>query len=413
MADFNVSVTMSNEPANQDISAGSTNNFIVSNPLSGSSYFALETVKNSNGAYDSNSPKNLEGTITGDSGIPTIIKDNYKAGVVVSPGGGTFVFTPTNSITANTLRFRGTGAGTTSTSSLPSFIGLLDEFGTDCIGSYSVRKLTADYNGPAMTVRRDSDQAEEDINFTSDGNLDTSALTTFAGSSDVFVKHWYDQIGNRTASQTSAINQPRIVDSGTVIEINNQPALQYNNTDELTISSSLSYELYSGSTAQADGYDGFAFSIVYKSADETTNDSILEYQGSSDFNSSGFRLRDGAFQLRTTATNVSLFVTTNRENQQLYWVNVSESRNFTGYINNAFQGEATISQEKTWGTNRIGADVNGGTTRISGSLQEVIFWSASQTGSGELSHKDIRTDVFNDSNTYFGITQYERIYRIL
>jgi len=409
MADFNVSVTMSNEPANQDISAGSTNNFIVSNPLSGSSYFALETVKNSNGAYDSNSPKNLEGTITGDSGIPTIIKDNYKAGVVVSPGGGTFVFTPTNNITANTLRFRGTGAGTTSTSSLPSFIGLLDEFGTDCIGSFSIRKLTVDYNGPAMTVRRDNDDQETDINFTSDGNLDTSALTTFAGSNDVFVKHWYDQIGNRTASQTSVAKQPQIVDSGTVIEVNGKPALQYDKSDELEVSASNAtspYELYSGSSAQEDGYDGFAFSVIYKSfRDITGADSIFEYEEvGTDFNGSGFRVRNAVIQLRTKNVNLEVDIPlgTNRDNQQLYWANVEEDRNYTQYINNVFKNDQVqiSSKSKTWGTNKIGASINGSSVALSGSLQEVIFWSASQTGSG----KDIRTDVFNDSNTYFDIT---------
>ena len=110
MADFNVSVTMSSELVFNDIPASSTNNFIISNPNAGSSYFVLETLANSNGAYDSNSPKNLQGTLSGDSGITDIISDDYKAGVVVSPEGGTLTFTPTNTISKETLRLRGTGA---------------------------------------------------------------------------------------------------------------------------------------------------------------------------------------------------------------------------------------------------------------------------------------------------------------
>ena len=111
MANFNVSVTQSNEPQPSGIGAGVSTTYTISNPLSGSSYFTLETTKNSNGAYDSISPKNLQGTLSGDSGITTIVSDDYKAGIVVSPGGGVLTFVPTNAITAATLRLRGTSPG--------------------------------------------------------------------------------------------------------------------------------------------------------------------------------------------------------------------------------------------------------------------------------------------------------------
>lgn len=115
MANFNVSVTQSNEPQPAGIGAGDSTTYTISNPLSGSSYFTLETVQNSNGAYDSNSPKNLQGTLSGDSGITNIVSDDYKAGIVVSPGGGVLTFVPTNTITAATLRLRGTSTGFVST----------------------------------------------------------------------------------------------------------------------------------------------------------------------------------------------------------------------------------------------------------------------------------------------------------
>jgi len=115
MANFNVSVTQSNEPQPSGIGAGDSTTYTISNPLPGSSYFTLETVKNSNGAYDSNSPKNLQGTLSGDSGITNIVSDDYKAGIVVSPGGGVLTFVPTNTITAATLRLRGTSTGFVST----------------------------------------------------------------------------------------------------------------------------------------------------------------------------------------------------------------------------------------------------------------------------------------------------------
>lgn len=110
MANYNVSVTQSIELQPADIGAGVSTTYIIDNPLSGSSYFVLETLPNSNGAYDSSSPKNCEGTYTLGSGLSSLVQDNYKAGVVVAPGGGNLTFVPANTITATTLRLRGIGA---------------------------------------------------------------------------------------------------------------------------------------------------------------------------------------------------------------------------------------------------------------------------------------------------------------
>ena len=110
MADYNVSVTQSIELQPSNITAGDPTTYIIDNPLSGSSYFVLETVPNSDGAYDSLSPKNCEGVYTLGSGLSSLVQGNYKTGVVVSPGGGNLTFVPTNAITATTLRLRGTGA---------------------------------------------------------------------------------------------------------------------------------------------------------------------------------------------------------------------------------------------------------------------------------------------------------------
>ena len=106
----NVSVTQSIEVSPGDLSAGTPVTYSIDNPLPASSYFALETVSNANGFYDSNSPRNLQGTFTLGAGIVDVVSDDYKAGVVVAPGGGNLVFTPTNNVTAATLLLRGTGA---------------------------------------------------------------------------------------------------------------------------------------------------------------------------------------------------------------------------------------------------------------------------------------------------------------
>jgi hypothetical protein len=53
--------------------------------------------------------------------------------------------------------------------------------------AYSLRKLTADYTGSAIRVRRSADNAEQNIGFKSDGSLDETTLTNFAGSNNTFL----------------------------------------------------------------------------------------------------------------------------------------------------------------------------------------------------------------------------------
>ena len=228
MADFNVSVTMSNEPAPTDLSAGSVNNFIISNPNAGSSYFVLETLANSNGAYDSNSPKNLQGTLSGDSGITGIVSDDYKAGVVVSPEGGTLTFTPTNTISKETLRFRGTGAGYELTSSLPSFVGLLDEY-PGVAGGYSLRKLRTEYTGSAIEVTRVLDSTTTNIGFDSNGDLDTSTLTSFCSGFNCAVTTWYDQGTSGSNATTPSLDESPVIytTSSGLITVNGKPAMLF------------------------------------------------------------------------------------------------------------------------------------------------------------------------------------------
>jgi len=109
IATRNASVTQSVGGLGGNLFAGTPVTFSIDNPLPASSYFALETVRNANGFYDSSSPKNLQGTFTLGAGISNVVSDDYKAGVVVAPGGGNLVFTPTNNVTAATLLPKGTG----------------------------------------------------------------------------------------------------------------------------------------------------------------------------------------------------------------------------------------------------------------------------------------------------------------
>lgn len=114
---------------------------------------------------------------------------------------------------------------------------LLDTY-SGAAAAYSLRKLDCDYAGSAIRVRRSSDNTESDIGFTSNGDLDTAALKTFVGTGgtdDGFVVIWYDQSGNsRNATQSTAGNQPKIMDNGVIYRKNSLPAVYFiaaNNTN--------------------------------------------------------------------------------------------------------------------------------------------------------------------------------------
>jgi hypothetical protein len=99
--------------------------------------------------------------------------------------------------------------------------------------AYSVRKLRTAYTGNAIRVRRSSDNTEQDIGFTALGNLDTSSLTSFCSGTNGFVTTWYDQSGNgANSTQTTAANQPQIVNSGSVITLNGKPVLNFDGTND-------------------------------------------------------------------------------------------------------------------------------------------------------------------------------------
>jgi hypothetical protein len=110
---------------------------------------------------------------------------------------------------------------------------LLDLY-PNAAAAYSLRKLRAAYTGNAIRVRR-TDLTESNIGFTAAGNLDTTALLAFTGTGaldDGFITTWYDQSGNaRNFTQSTAINQPKIVNAGSVLTSNGEPIIDFNGTN--------------------------------------------------------------------------------------------------------------------------------------------------------------------------------------
>jgi hypothetical protein len=115
-------------------------------------------------------------------------------------------------------------------------IPLLDVYGS-AYTAFSLRKLRTAYTGSAIRVRRSSDNTEQDIGFDAFGALNTTSLLSFCGANSGFVTTWYDQSGNaRNATQTTAANQPRIVNAGVVERSNNKPAIRNFQTTTTSLS---------------------------------------------------------------------------------------------------------------------------------------------------------------------------------
>ncbi len=105
---------------------------------------------------------------------------------------------------------------------------LLDTY-TGAAAAYSLRKLSNTYSGPAIRVRRSSNNAELNIGFNSDGTLDTTTLLSFVGAGDGFVVTIFDQSGNGLdLSWWQAVTQAKIVTNGVIESHNGKPTI---NTD--------------------------------------------------------------------------------------------------------------------------------------------------------------------------------------
>lgn len=121
---------------------------------------------------------------------------------------------------------------------------ILDQYPNAAV-AYSLRKLDCDYTGYAIRVRRSSDNSEQDIGFTSNGDLDTASLKTFVSTNSGYVVTWYDQSGNvANVAQSTSANQPLIVDNGVVIRQKGNPSIYFDGSNDYLTIASLTLNTY-------------------------------------------------------------------------------------------------------------------------------------------------------------------------
>jgi hypothetical protein len=91
------------------LTSGTTYTFTIASPATGSSYFTLETVRNSMGYYSSSSSATATGIIRNLTNITGLVSSSYVFSVIVNQGGGSFTFTPAANVAASGSFLRGTG----------------------------------------------------------------------------------------------------------------------------------------------------------------------------------------------------------------------------------------------------------------------------------------------------------------
>ena len=274
-----------------------------------------------------------------------------KGALIVSPAGEAFqnINISEGSALAYNSVFKGEKPG--------SFVGLLDLYPNASV-AYSLRKLRADYAGPAIEVRKTvaGDTFVQDIGFV-DNELDTTSLLSFAGSDDVFVSTWYDQSGgdSNNAVQISQSSQPQIVNNGVLNTNNGLPSIYFDGVDDTLIFTEVN--VYSAFLVENVNIIG-GYGIIGNS----TNSNII-----GDLNSSSARIRlNGTNYDYSVANSDNALTTLNRSvNDYSLFINGVASSNNPRTIANDMNLNAMMNRENLF--------------FYEGNLQEVILFEADQS----------------------------------
>ncbi len=275
---------------------------------------------------------------------------------------------------------------------------LLDTY-SGAAAAYSLRLLDSTYTGSAIRVRRSSDNTEQDIGFNVFGELDTVSLASFCGSSNGFVKTWYDQSGNSNdATQSTTSQMPKIYDGTTgVITENGKPAVYFDgDPNSLHSSSSISHTnstmlvVCSVDNVTHGTYDPTIFRI----GDGSTKENDLRFMyGTSNRSNVIFRRE------QNNVVNSLSYTNSNMISQNLTF-NVVSSSNLQSFMNGSSQGtQANSPTAMTSSSVDIGAVVDStANVQIHAKIQEAIFYTVDQDSAGN------RTNIESNIATFYGIT---------
>jgi hypothetical protein len=290
---------------------------------------------------------------------------------------------------------------------IPSFFGfqdagktvpLLDEY-PGAAAAYSLRKLRTAYTGSAIRVRR-TDLTESDIGFNSGGNLDTTALLAFTGTGALdngFITTWYDQSGNaRNATQATALNQPQIVSSGSVILQNGKPAVQFDGTNDF-----LDTQSFIASRTLASIF------LVYSITQNKQNQTIFSRWDNRNFFIRAYTntgtIDFGVYSSEVAANNIISGNIINLNNTYLSSLIYDGSESFANetslYNNNVLQtitrSGSEVNQLQSNSNKVLIGSLGSNSQFIQGKINEIVYYDNSQIGN--------LSNINNNINSFYSI----------
>jgi hypothetical protein len=291
---------------------------------------------------------------------------------------------------------------------------LLDQY-SGAAAAYSLRKLRTAYTGSAIRVRRSNDNTEQDIGFTSAGDLDTASLKTFVGANSGFVTTWYNQGDSSSLdfTQTTAASQPRIINAGTIDRRNGDPSIFFDGSNDfMDVASSTATYSFLHKTGQK--------AIFVVTQQGTASNPNVAYtilnNNALSLNSSGYAIfyddrsslpRNNAIASLVSnnfSSNVALdFFTPNQLNLVTNLLDNSAPtaslRNSLYYNGgNLVQNNTSTAAGSTGNASnnmRMGRISNGTTFTMLGYMSEVIIYPSDQSSN--------RTGIETNINSYYGI----------
>jgi hypothetical protein len=311
---------------------------------------------------------------------PTSFSYQWKRGVTnVGTNASTYTLVSADAGQSITCVVTATNAGgsANATSNALSILATLLDIYPNAAAAYSVRLLRGAYYGsPAIRVRRSNDNAEQNIGFTTSGDLDTSALTTFVGANSGFIVTWFDQSGNGiNGNQTTPSSQHQIVNAGAIIEISSKPTTDTLVRFPLTLTANVIFT-HAVSVAKIDTLSGanyLCFGATIKG---------LFYGGTTP-SITGLGGFDGTVIRSATVENL---------NRAIGWFSLRSGSLFVQRDNGSEDNLGTFAGPMSINT------ISGralATTEFRGKVQEQIYYNSDISAN--------RAGIINNVNTYYGI----------
>lgn len=252
---------------------------------------------------------------------------------------------------------------------IPADTFLYDSFPFD--HAYSLRCLNGSATN-AIRVRRSSDNTETDIGFV-EFDLDTASLDSFCSGTSGFITTWYDQGGSLNLTMSTAANQPRIYNAGTMDSKGGLPCISFVSQDYLESATAMSilahgnnYSFYTVSSAAATETAGAIFCTS-----RSNGDRLVQFCDSRTTPNRNFFIQNSGATFYYANLRAAIVDTKQRYLSGF----VTSGKAMSAFDNGATGGTATYTG--TYTNDRFLCGVQHASTfYFTGSIQEMIFYSS-------------------------------------